>query len=189
MEPCEQFKQQILDLIDGELDFLQKNNINKHLKACHHCSDFFKRMNRIQSYLKRLTPVESPDSFLILLRERIRREMAGKPNNFHLQQFPLWKLAAISCCSVLIFILGFRMLDQRTWKKTRSPVHFNQMGLTDSSVDNLMTDVHYVLDDFPAEGSQTGFLQQERQDKVEIDSNQVKETLEMIQAQLKPVKF
>ena len=189
MVPCERFKQKILDLIDGELEILQKKDTENHLKSCRKCNDFFNRMYRIRSYLKKLTPVKSPDSFHILLRERIRREMAGKVNYFRFPQAPIWKWATILCSGIIISILGFRMLDQKTWKDSGKQNSYIQVGVINPSNGNLNTPIHYVTDDFPSEGSRSSSLVQENHDKVGVDTSQAKRAIENIQGHLKPVKF
>lgn len=189
MTPCERFKQKILDLIDGELEILQKKEMENHLKSCKKCNDFYNRMYKIRSYLKKLTPVKSPESFHILLRERIRRELAGKANYFHFPQAPTWKWATILSCGLIISILGFRMLDQKTWQDPRNQNSIIQVGAIHPSNHHLKTSIHYITDDVPSEDPGSSSIEQQKRNEVAGDTSRAKRTIENIQDQIKPVKF
>ena len=78
MNPCERFKESIFDLVDDELDILRRKELERHLKACTLCSRFLEQIRSLRSQCKQLSSVSISEEFHIPLRERIRRENAGK---------------------------------------------------------------------------------------------------------------
>ena len=74
MTPCERFRRNIFDLVDGELDVHQKHELEKHLKSCSCCALFFSQCRQLRKRLQNLPRLAASETFHLLLRERIRRD-------------------------------------------------------------------------------------------------------------------
>src|SRR4030042_4142907 len=119
MTSCERYKQYILDCMDDELDILHRKDLESHLKVCEPCSLLANRCRSLKKRLKDLPQVKASDEFPILLRGRIRRELAKKrtyrPNFFF---FPNRWIPAVGMAVVLL-VAGVWMVtgNMRAGKK------------------------------------------------------------------------
>jgi len=143
MTPCQRLKEKVFDLLDADLDSVNKRHLESHLRVCPHCSDFYRRLKRQKDFLKRLKAVRTEEHFIVLLRDRIRREMAGKASSrAPVTEFGL-QWAAITASTLVIMATALWFSDT----KTRSP--FAPAATTVSSVGLRApsTPVQYVIDD------------------------------------------
>jgi hypothetical protein len=185
MIPCEQFKQKILDFYDGELDVLQKKIVEQHLKGCLKCSRFLNRIRTMRSYLKKLTPVNTPESFYVLLRERIRRELAGRRMSNNILFFPSWRWIPVFGCFLFLIFAGFLMLDMNTWNHPMRQIQMSQVFSPESSDrNNDDSKMHYVIDDLS--GSNLDMYSEKDVDIAEQDTIL---NLEKVNIKLTPVYF
>ncbi|MCK5146792.1 zf-HC2 domain-containing protein [bacterium] len=78
MSPCKNFSRDLQDYIDNEISRSQRLEIEKHLHQCADCSEHIEELNMLRHQLKSLPTIKATESFHLLLRERIRREMAAQ---------------------------------------------------------------------------------------------------------------
>jgi len=64
------------EYVDGILDEERKNDFILHLNECQGCADYVAQMQTLRKTLREMPEIETSDSFHLLLRERIRREMS-----------------------------------------------------------------------------------------------------------------
>lgn len=74
MTNCNQFKEAILDYVDGLMTPEQKKMVTKHLDECSHCRDFYDETKHLRSQLKQLKPIRISSDFETVLRTRISME-------------------------------------------------------------------------------------------------------------------
>ena len=113
MSPCKRFKDAIFNLIDGEIGKIQKRELEGHLKDCDGCSQLFESLQQCRSHLKSLTQIKCSENFQILMRERIRREVARKGlsrSPFYSTRF---RWVAVAGFAVIIVITGIWFTDTR----------------------------------------------------------------------------
>ena len=148
MNPCQRFRESIFDFVDNELDILRKNELERHLKACTQCSRFLEQIHQLRSQCKQLSPITATEEFHVLLRERIRREMAGKRGAltpsiaFSARWIPAFGMM------LLLIGVGFWMLDQKTSFFGSSD---NRVAVSQVPTDNRREyegEVQYVIDDY-----------------------------------------
>ena len=75
MTNCEKFLPLYTEYLDGALSSQSKLEFDEHLHQCADCTATLRRMKAIQVRLNELPMVRTSDSFHILLRSRIRREL------------------------------------------------------------------------------------------------------------------
>lgn len=189
MTPCQRFRQLIFDLFDGELDILRKKELNSHLKECSQCAQFLSKLRLLRSHLRGLTPVRTSDSFHLLLRERIRREIAGK-RRITVPSFSLptrW-IPAFGLV-LLVIIIGSWIMVRRTslFKPSGS-----EMRVTQSSRlrgEDFHGHVDYVIDDFPNRVSVSRVDNERGTRFIDRDSLILPDTLEGVRPRVTPVSF
>jgi len=75
MTNCDKFVTLFSDYIDGTLANQQKSEFRQHIDQCRKCADTLSGMRVIKTHLKELTPVKTSNTFHVVLRSRIRREL------------------------------------------------------------------------------------------------------------------
>ncbi len=78
MDPCKCYSKKVYDFIDGELKGKEKNHFEKHMEACSACSNCVRQLAALRRKLSSLPEIKTSESFHLLLRERIRRELIKK---------------------------------------------------------------------------------------------------------------
>jgi len=113
MNPCKRFKDAIFNLLDGEVDSIRKKELEEHLKDCDGCSQFLESLRQYRSHLKSLTPIKCSENFQILMREKIRRDIARKglsTSPFYSTRFR-WVTAA--GFAVILIVTGIWITDTK----------------------------------------------------------------------------
>ena len=147
MAPCERFRKYIFDLVDGELDVHQKHDLEKHLKSCSSCSLFLNQCRHLRKQIRNLPRLAASEAFHLLLRERIRRELAGKRRaaaSIFISTSKRW-IPAIGV-ALLLLTVGFLLRDQRQLM-FQSPQ--NHVAVTNKSPALREENVQYVIDEYP----------------------------------------
>lgn len=189
MIPCQRFRQMIFDLFDGELDILRKKELNSHLKECSECDQFLSKLRLLQSHLRRLTQLKTSEGFHLLLRERIRREIAGK-RRITIRSFsPPTRWIPAFGLIVLVIIVGSWLVVQRTslFRPSGSEMRVSQSSrLRGEDFDGH---VDYVIDDFPYRISVSRVDDERGTGFIDRDSLILPDTLERVQSRVTPVSF
>lgn len=151
MTPCQRHKKQLQSYLDNELAAIEKKEFETHLDGCVECGDHVRRLKRLRQSLKSLTPVPCDSNFEILLRERIRREMAGK-----IKRRPViipairWSFAAVA---VLAISLGSIKLFNASSKSGANAMMAQESAGAQSEIPPGLTNssdqIQYVMDNFP----------------------------------------
>lgn len=186
MTPCERFKDKIFDFIDQELDDASRAEIQQHIDNCPLCAKFYQGLRSLKQGLKQMKPVEAPDSFQIVLRERIRHEMANKkgfglsPSPSH---WPRWIFATVMLSVVVFaFIMYFNPLSR--------PLNAHDQLvpiIKPISNDVDLNRVQYVIDDLGF--SESSSLDHGRMAMSKIDSLLTDESSSEIVDYYQPVRF
>jgi len=192
MRPCQRLKRVLDAYCDGELKGRDKNEIELHLSGCSGCGDYVHGMQKLKSALKTLTPVHADENFIILLRERIRREAARAYRAKRLRDIPAWPWAFVAGVAVISVFSGIRL-----FQKGAPPIRQNPAvpGIASgpAGADPVSRNqVQYVLEDLseqsrtPAPASPEA-LQQVR--TASSDSAYREHRLDQIRDQVKIVNF
>ena len=192
MGPCHQFKENIMELLDNELDIFQKKNLEKHLKECLRCSSFLSRVRLLKSYLKKLPSIKASENFQILLRERIRRETVGREKiavtraSIVKRWAPAFGIAFfLIMIAVWILNFGIPFSHSPEGKLVTNPT------IKSSNVETFNGKVQYVIDDFPTNASLSKSNSTDQRDSSLIGSDSLLQnnSFEEIKAHLTPVSF
>ena len=189
MSPCQRYRESILDFVDGELDILRKKDLEHHLKVCPQCLHLLNQMRTLMSHLKKLPPVKASDDFQILLRETIRREIAGKRKamsssyNFTRRWIPAFSLG------VLVILAGFFLLDRKTSLFKSPGSEANMARFATPYGEDSGDQVQYAIDEFPSSVS----IARSQNDRgirlADDDSLQLRKRLEDIRNRVTNVSF
>lgn len=143
MIPCERYKQSILDAVDQNDHSILNQEIQEHLDQCKPCLRFYESLVLLKQGLRKLKPVKAPDSFQIVLQERIRREIANKPGIHFKDRRRLLPVHVIAVTAVVI-VAGFIYVGQSMIHDNNTRRTLAQAGVYDRAADL----VSYVIDDF-----------------------------------------
>jgi len=158
MTPCQRFKKHISSYIDGELDSMQLRELELHLKSCSSCRQIVSQLGVLRSRLRTLSCIEASEAFTIVLRDRIRREKAGKRRRSEMfvsgraRWIPAFGVGAI------VLVAGFWMVrNQTTLFDNPQPSSNISRSVTPPETD-FSGQIHYVIDDYtqPLSGPYAG---------------------------------
>lgn len=189
MTPCQRFKQVIFDLFDGELDILHRKSVERHLKECPRCTSFSNQIRVLRSHLKRLTRVRASEGFEVLLRERIRREIAGRGRSTVLSISFNGRLILATGFSLLLIVMGFWMLDQKTSFFNSLSPETEAVRYSLSREEDTESQVQYVIDDYPSYFSTSGTESERGSELAGKDSLLRQANMEAVRARVTPVSF
>ncbi len=188
MVPCQKFRKNLFKFIDGDLDILQKKLVEQHLKECPGCNGFINQIRSMRSRIRNLSNIRTSENFHILLRERIRREIAGKREFFpHMTGFSLRWIPAAGLVIVLI-VSGFWMIDKKTTIFNKTII----AEATESSFNSgsqFKGQIDYVIEDYPASSSVSVSRDDKNLSSASVDTIYLPQQNNGVQAFLTPVDF
>ncbi|MBN2030556.1 zf-HC2 domain-containing protein [bacterium] len=189
MNPCQRFKESIFDLVDNELDIPRRKELESHLKTCTACTRFLAQIRNLRSQCSQLSRVKVSEEFHILLRERIRREMAGKRAVFSPSISFSGRLIPAFGIMVVVICLGFWMLDQKTsfFEPSSNKMTVSQMPLIEQ--EDFEGEIQYVIDDYRSPVSISRSSEEGETFIAETDSVLRGLEQDYIQNRLTPVSF
>ena len=186
MTPCERYKDYIFNLLDDELDIHRRGELENHLKSCSSCLHFLDRCRLLRRRLQNLAQISTSETFHLLLRERIRRELAGKRRRISFLPSPVvrgWIPAA--AVVILLLTVGILLRDQE-----KSIFPSGRSGIVDTRIEGSPTGetVEYVADDY------TGGLSLSRDDSKrnqteDRDSLRLRPETQRVRPHSTPVSF
>jgi len=149
MNPCERFKNNILDFIDNELDSIRKKELRRHVEKCHDCECLVRQIRVLRTQLKSLPRIKTSENFNILLRDNIRRELAGKRKFIAARlTSPSRLLPALGFALVLIAFGVWTVSTQTSW--FRSPQRdMSRIARTMPAIPEGDASVQYVIEEVP----------------------------------------
>lgn len=106
MTNCNQFRETILDYVDGLITPEQKKTVTKHLDECPQCRLFYDETRDLRNQLKKLQPIKMPPDFETVLRTRISMEksLSRRGTVTWAVKFPLYAAAgALIFMAALLF--------------------------------------------------------------------------------------
>jgi len=148
MTPCQRLKQTLFDLLDADVDSVGKKHIEHHLKECPECHDFFASIKHQRDCLKALKTIRTQDHFLLLLRERIRRERAGKRSlRPSFSDFPL-RWATVLGLVILLSAAAVWFSDRRLKSRMVVDTSPKTVPASDRPANPAANPIYYVIDEF-----------------------------------------
>lgn len=189
MTPCHRDHNDILNLADGGLDPEREKQVSRHVEECCDCARLLHKIRLQRSCLKNLTPLKTRENFNMLLHERIRREMAGKPGLFR----PIFdrRWIPVSAVAVTVLAVGVWMLNRKTPAPAdlTAPVALKPApSATVSATAAKRPRVQYVIDDYvPAEAATASA--DSAGGAVPLDTSERVRNLEALRGRLVPVSF
>lgn len=189
MNPCQRFKKVIFDFIDGEMDILQRKFFETHVKNCPHCQKIINQARLIRLRIQNLSQIQTSENFHILLRERIRREIAGKREIFPSSAGFSIKWIPAAALFVVMIVTGFWMIDQKT-----SILHHSFIAEVEESPGSIPSfqfsgQIDYIEDDYPTSSSLSVSRNDVPSVRATVDTLSVTQSGENVQAFLTPVDF
>jgi len=155
MTPCERFRDKIFDLVDQELDDSLREEVEQHISECDLCRKFYEGLVTLRKRIRQIKPVEAPDSFSVVLRERIRREKAHK-KGFGIRPAPVpWWIPAAAVV-VLMVLASIVVFHPFSIAGSRESAAVEAGSVQD---DGEYRNVQFVIDDLggPEAGSVSAF--------------------------------
>ncbi len=189
MTPCERFKDKIFDLVDQELDGSMREQVLQHIEECSLCGQFYRNLQSLKNGLKQIKPIEAPDSFQVILRERIRREMAHKPGlGARETRTPLrvWGMAfTFAAAAAAAFFVFFNPMQ-----KNEMPRRATAVAVLGETHHNDTDRVMYVIDDLDHQNAVL-ISDESRQPRTvsPLDSMLAEESESVITQLYQPVRF
>ena len=189
MNPCQRFKKVVSELIDGELDILQQKFAEEHLKKCPNCDRLIKQIRSVKDHIRNLSKIQTSENFHILLRERIRREMAGKRELLPVSSgFSYRWIPAAALCVVMI-IAGFWMIDRKTSLFNQTYIAEVEKAPSAPSNVRFRGEVDYITDQYPTSSSLSVSRNDTELPRTVMDTLSVPQSDGSVQAFLTPVDF
>jgi len=180
------------DYCDGELKGRDKNEIELHLSGCSGCGDYVHGIQNLKSALKTLHPVHVDNNFLILLRERIRREAVRSYRARRMREIPAWRWAFVAGVAAVAVFAGYRWFKKGAPSIQQSPA---VLGITSrpAGADRVpQNQVQYVLEDLSEQSRTSAPASPEAVPQVQAassDSAARERRLDQIRDQVKIVNF
>lgn len=151
MTPCQCYKKLIYDYIDDELDLHSSKEIKKHLEECDQCERFAKQIRQLRSRLKALPKVPITVDFQVILRERIRRELAGKKLSLTSMVNPVWKWVPVSIIVVLLSVTTIYIFNNRLPASNQISAEENIPSYTSQLPSDLYDEqVEFMIEESPS---------------------------------------
>jgi anti-sigma factor RsiW len=188
MNPCQRFRKFIFDFIDNELDLVRKKELKTHLNSCHHCAQHEHQLRLLRSHLGNLSRIRVTEDFQVLLRNRIRRELAGKGTSFSPWILGLRWIPAVGVL-VIVLATGLFILDQKPTITPASSISDVNVPSHSTVQPDFQGSVQYVIDEFSSPVSVS------RQDAVPMEVLALEDTLILpqeenpVRSHLVPVNF
>jgi anti-sigma factor RsiW len=188
MTPCQRLKQNLFDLLDADVENHERKRMEGHFKTCPHCFDFYRKLKRQKNFLKGLKPIRTEDHFIILLRDRIRREIAGKAGSSNRAAWFSWKWAAGFASIVLIAAALFRFSNARSLKNQTQTFLGVKQPVLSATIKPAVHSEQFVIDDFKGSTHRSAASPKQAAsagDTVQTDSS----AFEELRSRLTPVSF
>jgi anti-sigma factor RsiW len=193
MAPCQRETDHLFHLIDGELDSGSQKKIETHVEECCDCARMLRRIRLQKTQLKRLTPLKTGDAFDLLLRERIRRQEAGKAERPGLFRPSGMRWAPAFAAAVAVMGCGVLLMSLRDQRSSAS-----KAGLAGSTANRTASsagDVQYVMEDLSSSRPASKPMESRtakpapRTDRASADTTQRVRNFDALKGRLAPVSF
>jgi anti-sigma factor RsiW len=183
MTPCQRDANGVFNYLDGELDTSAQRQVEKHIEECCDCSRLLRRIRLQKSYMKRLTRLQTQDSFVPVLQDRIRREAAGRRSRSGgIRWIPAFGLAVFALAATVWFL----MLKPHRFDAGSNSGPVGQIASTPSTV--AADTVHYVMDDIPSSGGDRA-VSLSRAEAAKSDTVARIKNVDALKGRLTPVSF
>jgi anti-sigma factor RsiW len=189
MDPCQRYRESMFDFVDSELDTLRKKELKLHLDECPECAHFLNRVRLLKLQLKKLPEVKASEGFHFLLRENIRRELAGRRKTVFASSSLTRRWVPALGFTLVTLIVSFWIVDQNT---SLFHARGNEAEISRSpgpSGGEIEGQVQYVMDDFPSRVSVSRTDNQDGQRIVEDDSLLQRRNGDEVRSRLTKVSF
>ncbi|MFH1943817.1 MAG: zf-HC2 domain-containing protein [bacterium] len=149
MGPCQWYRESIFDFVDSELDTLRRKELKLHLDECPECAHLINRVRLLKLQLKKLPDVKASEGFHLLLRENIRRELAGRRKTVFTSSYLTRRWIPAMGFTLVTLIVSFWIVDQNTslFHSRGSEAEISRSS--GPSGEEIEGQVQYVMDDFP----------------------------------------
>ena len=120
MAVCYKFLKQINDFIDNDIEPSDLKQLETHLQNCSSCRAYVNRYKTVKKSLAALPHYKTSQTFDIVLRERLRKEINGE-KRFHfkpfvLPEFPM-RVPSIAGAGIAVVIAAFLIVNSLSDKK------------------------------------------------------------------------
>ena len=150
MKHCQRFRDSLLEFFDDELDVQKKKEVEQHLKVCPHCMHFLNQLRRLRSHLRGLPTIKTSENFHILVRERIRRDLARQRGAKQSSTLIVKRFVPAFGLTVLVALVGFLVLDHKDSLVEPTTGRGGGISVSTRSDDDFNGPIQYVIDDFPS---------------------------------------
>ncbi len=150
MKHCQRFRDSLLEYFDDELDVQEKKEVEQHLKVCPHCMHFLNQLRRLRSHLRELPTIKTSENFHILVRERIRRDLARQRRAKQSSTIIVRRFVPAFGLTVLVALVGFLVLDHRDSLVDKTAGSGGGISVSTRSDEDFSGPIQYVIDDIPS---------------------------------------
>jgi len=185
LKQCREFRKMIYDLYDDNLNETGKNELDAHLKICTKCLSFSKRVKHLKEALTSLPKVEVSENFNILLRERLRRELARQK-----QPVVKTKFFVPAFAVVVFLIIGLYSVNTFNILKRDNNTSTAERIIPNREYNTNKYNIQYVIDQYGVEESSIGNKSQAKNSNKNLsDTLKSIRNVDQIKARLTPVSF
>ncbi len=163
MTSCDKFLPHFSDYLEGSVSQALKAEFESHLNQCENCRGVLHRMELLQHHMRQLEPVHTSDTFHIVLRSRIRRELE-KPTFIDrvAAYFQTNRVPAYAASVALLLLISYGSLQviwhwgqKNTQPKGMPTATIQSNGLSGTIVvqkkgNQVEERIHFILDEVPA---------------------------------------
>ena len=159
IKDCDQFKNELSNFAEGEIDSNKREILQNHLNSCIQCSRKVLHFKKLQKTLRNLPSLKVSPDFDTVLRARIRLEQQRRLRS-NILSFPLvgWRFPAFATVVILLFAVSLfyftklNRFDSTTSKRiVLTPIPNPQVDTIKESKSTIKpsvsdTKINYVMD-------------------------------------------
>jgi len=106
---CKSSNEYMMKYLDGNLNDIEHAQMKQHLKGCKACSDEFKDLDEIFSFLETTSIVEPPEDFEVNVMKKVNRLEAERKRKTSMGLVFLYHFTAvISFVLLIVFAIGLK---------------------------------------------------------------------------------
>ena len=186
MNQCREYQKLIYDFYDDIIIEDDKTRLNNHLKVCEDCLAFSNRVKKMKQILNGLPKPGVSENFNILLRERLRRELARQKQPVSKTKFFVPAFAV----GLLFIVMGWFSVNNINLFNSGKNITSAEKLIQEQKKLSNGSNVQYVIDQYGVEESGPANNSKIKNfDKNLSDSLKSLRNTDQIRARLTPVSF
>jgi len=186
LNQCREYQKLIYDFYDDIISEDDKIRLNNHFKVCEDCLAFSNRVKKMKQILNELPRPGVSENFNILLRERLRRELARQKQPSIKTKF----LVPAFATGLLFIVIGWLSINDINLFNSGKNIASTEKLIQEQKKITNGSNVQYVIDQYGVEESSAANNSKIKNlDKNLSDSLKSLKNTDQIRVRLTPVSF